>query len=258
MQQSFKEQFISIIYYYIGLLGYTWMMVGFFPLIESIKGVYLEQMPETFLKFFGGDMLSMTNFEGFISIEFLALFFILIVSFYVASSAGSIIAGAIEKKTMDFNLSQPFSRNSLVLSESLVTMLYTGLLVSLTTLSIFILCNLYKISISPNGLLAFALTATVFLWSIYGIAIFLSSILKSKITVAAVTVSLVMGFYVFTAMTAIVDKLKDFARFSLFYNYNPQKLLESGQPNWHQLEIWAIILLVGILGSLFIFNRKDV
>ena len=258
IRQKFKEQFVSIIYYFIGLLAYAWMIIALFPYIENVKSAYLQQLPESFIKFFGGDALSIGKFEGFISIEFLGLFFILIVSFFVASSAGSTIAGAIEKKTMDFQLSQPISRTRLVISESFVTMIYTALLVFATALAILVLCKLYNTPISSIGLLAFAVTATALLWSIYGIAIFLSAILKSKITVAAAIVSLTMGFYVLSAMTTIIDKFSKFAKYSLFNDYVPQKLLETGTFNWHQIEIWGIIFAIGLIGSLLVFNQKDV
>lgn len=255
--QKFREQSKGILYYLAGLILYSWMIIGLYPYIETMKSATLEQMPENLIKFFGGDALAMTRFEGFISIEFLSLFFVLIVCFYVGSSAGSTIAGSLEKKTLDFQLSQPITRTKLVLSESIVTLFSTALLVLATSLSIFVLCKIYNIEVKENGLWAFSAVATAFLWSVYGIAILISSILRSKITVAAATILIVMGFYVFTAMTKIVDKLSNYDKLSLFYTYNPQKLLESGQVNIDQIIILFTICLAGLLGSLVVFNNKD-
>lgn len=258
--RKFKDQRKSIIYYFAGLFAYVWLMVGMFPSMKKFDMVSLyDQFPKEFLKFFGGeDMQSLGTIEGFLSIEFLSLFFILIISFYVASSAGSSIAGAIEKKTMDFQLSQPIGRTKLILSESIVTLANTFLLVLLTVLSIYLLCQAYNIDINTKGLIAFAAIATIFLWSIYGIAIFISSILKNKITVTASTVAIVMAFYILTAMTNIIDKLKNFDKFSLFYTYNPQKLLQSGEINIHHLEALFSIFIIGLILSLSIFQKKDI
>ncbi|MFA4996072.1 MAG: ABC transporter permease subunit [Patescibacteria group bacterium] len=257
--QKIKEQFKSIIYYFTGLFAYAWMIVGLYPTIQQVD---LEKMyaayPKELLKFFGAsDMISLAKFEGFISMEFLSLFFIIIIAFYVASSAGSTIAGAIEKKTIEFQLSQPISRTKLVLSEAVVSLFYTALLVKATSLSIFILCKLYNVDISFKGLIAFSIMAIIFLWSIYGIAILISSLVKSKITVASATLSIVIGLYVFTAMTKLVDKLKDYDKFSLFYTYDPQKLLETGNLNLLHIEILLGILLAGLISSIFIFKNKD-
>lgn len=259
VNQKLKEQLKSVSYYVIGLFAYAWMIVGLYPSIEKVD---LEKLytsyPEELLKFFGGDISAMSKFEGFISLEFLSLFFILIASFYVAASAGSTIAGSIEKKTIIFQLSQPISRTRLVLSEALVTLFYSFAMVSLTSLFILILSKLYHVKLLETGLAAFTIVATVFLWAIYGIAIFISSILKSKITVASATVSIVMGFYVFTAMTNMIDKLKNYDKLSLFYMYNPQQLLETGTVNSTHIEILLGILILGLISSLIVFNNKDI
>lgn len=256
--RKLSEQSRGVFYYLIGLFAYAWMMIGLFPSVAKVKDDYTKAMPENMLKIFGAESAqSLTTIEGFVSLEYLSLFFILILAFFIGSSAGSAIAGQIEKKTIDFSLSQPISRVKLVLSEMVVTIIYLIFIVGLISLSMLALGQIYDVPFKNSGILAFSVIATAFLFSIYGIAIFLSSILKSKISVAGSTVMIVVAFYILTAMTKIVDKLKDFDKFSLFYLYNPQKLLETGQINYDHLIILLAITLIGILCSLLIFSRKD-
>lgn len=260
MKQKFKEQRMGLLYYFLGLFAYTWMIMGLFPTMEKVDlGALYSQYPKELLKFFGaGGIESMTSIEGFISLEFLSLFFILIVSFYVAATAGSTIAGAIEKKLMDFQLSQPVSRTKLLLSETAMGFINTFLLVGLTSFSIWGLAEAYSVEISEKGLLAFTIIATTFLWTIYGIALFFSSVLKSKIMVVSVTLLLMMAFYVFSSMTRMVEKLADYDKYSLFYLYNPQKLLETGSINTSHFIILLAIALAGIISALIVFNKKDI
>lgn len=258
--QKIKEQHRSVAYYFLGLFVYAWMIVGLFPTIQNsgLSEIY-SKYPEDLMKFFGAsDMMAMSKIEGFISFEFLSLFFVLIIAFYLGSAAGSTIAGAIERKTMDFQLSQPISRTKLVLSETIVGLFNAFLLTALTALSIFLLAKAYYVSISGQGLLAFCAVATFFLWAFYGIALFLSAILKSKITVASGTVAIVMLLYVFTSMTKLVEKLENFDKYSLFYLYDPQKILESGNIDWNHIIMLALILVVGVFSSIAIFNKKDI
>lgn len=258
--RKFKDQLLSLLYYFGGLLAYSWMMIALFPSMKTadLANVY-QQFPKELLKFFGANGIeTMGTIEGFLSLEFLSLFFILIIAFYIGSSAGSTIAGAIEKRTMDFQLSQPISRTKLVFAETLVGLFNTFLLVALTVLSIFLLGKGYDVSLKNQGLITFGFVATIFLWSFYGVAMLLSSILKSKIAVAGLTVSIIMGLYVFNAMTKIVDKLAKYDKFTLFNMYDPQKLLTAEAINWNQILILATILIVGVIGSLIIFNKKDV
>lgn len=257
--QKIKGQKNSIIYYALGLFLYTWLLVGMFPSMQKADMEQLtKSMPEEMMKFFGGDgFLSYSKIEGFLSLEYLSFFFILIICFYLGSSAGSTIAGSIEKKTIDFDLSQPVTRTKYALSSFLVGVINSAILVVFNTFAIWLLCKLYDIDISDKGLAAFGITATFFVWAIYGIAALLTSLFKSKLSVVLVTVVLTLGFYIFTSLSNIIEKLKDYDQFSLFYLYNPQKLLESGKINWTHIEILAAILVTGVVSSLIIFNRKD-
>lgn len=258
--QKFKEQRNSIIYYALGLLAYTWLLLGMFPSMQKTNLEELtKNMPEDMMKFFGGDnFMSYSKIEGFLSLEYLSFFFILIICFYLGSSAGSAIAGAIEKRIIDFDLSQPISRIKYALSSFIVGLLNGAFLVIFNTFIIWFLCKLYDISINNKGLLAFMVTAICFVWAIYGIAAFLTSVFRSKLSVVLTTVVITLGSYVLFSLSNIVDKMKDLDKFSIFYLYNPEKLLENGNMNLNHLSVLLSIAILGVLSSLLIFNRKDI
>lgn len=259
IKYKLKEQFKGVCFYFAGLFLYAWMMIGLFPSVAKVKDTYSQALPENVLKVFGADnMQSIGTITGFVSLEFLALFFVLILAFYIGSSAGSTIAGPSEKKTVDFSLSQPISRTKFLLSGAIVTIFYIILLVFLTSASMLALSYIHHNPFSASGMFAFFVVASFFLLSFYGIAIFLSSILKNKLSVAGGTVWILVVFYMLTAMTKIVDKLKNYDKFSLFYAYNPQKLLETGVINWTHITILVIVFFAGLVGSLIVFNNKDI
>ncbi|MFC1656830.1 ABC transporter permease subunit [Patescibacteria group bacterium] len=258
--QRLKEQRNSIIYYAMGLIAYAWMVMAVFPSFSGVDFTeFFEAYPEDLLKFFGGtDAMTMTTIEGFLSIEFLNFFFILIILFYIGAAAGSVIAGRIENKNMDFFLSQPISRTKIVVSETLVTLFYSIILVFATSFSILGFAQVYDIDIGFDGLMAFSIVAIFLLWAIYGIAIFLSSFLKSKISTTLGTVFIVFAMYIFYAMTEIVEKLEDYDKFSIFYLYTPQELLTEAEINWTQIGTLFLIFIIGLGLSLFIFHKRDV
>jgi ABC-2 type transport system permease protein len=259
--QRLKDQYRGALFYLAGLVLYAWTMIAMFPTIQKNMNLdeYIKQMPEQFIKLVsGGETLSYSKIEGFLSMEYLSLFFVLIIVFYIAASAGSAIAGAIEKHQMDFTLSQPISRTKLVLSETIVGVVYTVGMIMLTSISIWLLCKVYNVNISVNGLAAFGLVASIFMTAIYGISIFLSSVMKSKMAVTGATAGIVMGFYILTSLTNIVDKISGLKNYSLFALYKPQTLLETGNINWHQVEILVAIFAVGLVSSIIIFNKRDI
>lgn len=258
IKYKLSEQFKSVCYYFAGLFLYTWMIIGLFPSVAKLKDDYAQQMPENMLKIFGAEgAQSMGTIEGFISMEFLSLFFVLILAFFVGSSAGSTLAGAAERKTLDFGLSQPISRTKFLLAGAAVTVFYIVLLTLLTAVSMLLLGKIYNAPFDSQGMAAFFVVASCLLLAFYGIAILLSSRMKSKLSVAGGTVMILIAFYILTAMTRIVDKIKDYDKYSLFYAYNPQKLLESGDISWYQTGVLFAIFIIGLLSSIVIFNKKD-
>jgi len=260
IKQRLKEQRNSVIVYTLALSGYLFMLVSLFPSLQKMDiQAVMDQMPEQMTKFFGNsDLLSAySTLQGYLSMEFLGFFFILVVSFYVGSAAGTAIAGQIEKHTMDFNLSQPISRTKIILGESLVALLYSLVIIACTSFVLFAAANIFNISINNHGILLFVVGATFFMWAIYGIALLLSSVLRSKMTVMLLTFGFALGSYVFLSLTRMIDKIKDWDNISIFKLYDPQKLLD-GIINWNHIIILAVILLFGLLGTIAIFNKKDI
>ncbi len=259
-KRQFTEQRNSVLIYLASLFGYTLLMVSMFPTLKKMDiESLIQNYPKEIADFFSqSGMSSYSKIEGFLSMEFLSFFFILVIAFYIGSAAGSAIAGQIEKKTMDFNLSQPVSRTKIVLANAIVALLYSALIVNFTSFAIWFCCQAYNIEISTKGIAAFALFATVFIWSIYGIGVFFSSILRSKIGVSLLTVGITLASFIILSLTRIVDKLKDLENISIFKLYDPEKLLANGQINLQHILILLSIMILGLAGSLIIFNKKDV
>ena len=261
VKRKLKEQRKSVMYYAIGLFAYAWMIIAIFPLFaeDMMMEEYLAVMPDELLALLGvEDITAMSTIEGFLTLEYLAIFFVLIVTFFVASSAGSTIAGAIEKKTIDFQLSQPISRIRLLLSEAFVAVIYTIGLVAFNSLAMIVLSQFHGVDLSTKGVLAFTVLASGLMISIYGIAIFLSSILKSRTTVMTTTIFLILGMHIFQSMTMFVDRLKDFESATLFYMYNPEEILKTAQLDLNHILIFLLIFFVGLISSMVIFQKKDI
>ncbi|MFA7253695.1 MAG: ABC transporter permease subunit [Patescibacteria group bacterium] len=255
-----KEQRNSVAVYIASLVGYTFLMISMFPSMKKMDiDALISSYPEDFAKFFGDSgMASFGTIEGFLSMEFFSLFFILITSFYIGSAAGSAIAGQIEKRTMDFNLSQPISRTKLVLAEAITALFYSSLITVFVSSFTYLFCILFDVAISAKGIANFTVIATLLIWALYGIGLFLSSILKSKIGVMLLTVAFTLGSYVFLSLTRLVEKLQNLDMYSIFYLYDPEKLLRNTGFEYYQIYVLLGVFALGLAGSLIVFNRKDV
>jgi ABC-2 type transport system permease protein len=261
IKRKLKEQSKSAMYYAIGLFAYAWMIIAIFPLFSEGLDLdsYIEIFPEEMMVLLGvEEATSMNQIEGFLSLEYLAVFFVLILAFFISSSAGSTIAGAIEKKTIDFQLSQPISRTRLLISEAFVTVTYTIGLVVFNSAVMIVLSKIHNVDLSTKGVLAFTVIASGLMLSIYGISIFLSSFLKSKTIVMTTTIFLTLAMHIFQSLTTFVDKLKDFETTTLFYMYKPEIILKTGELNLSHILIFLLVFLIGLAMSMVIFQRKDI
>lgn len=258
--QRLKGQYKSVLIYTGALIAYALLMVGIFPTIQKMDlTALMASYPKDVAKFFStSGMTSYNTIEGYMSMEYLSMFFIIIIVFYIGSAAGSAIAGTIEKRTMDFNLSQPVSRTKLVLAEAIVAIKYSALIVFLVSLSMFIFGKIFNTPFHVKGLVAFTVIAVLFLWALYGIAIFFSSLLRTKLSVVLLIFGFVMASFVFSSLTRIVDKIQHLDKLSIFYLYNPEQLLKTGTINWNQAGILFLIFVVGLSAAIVIFNKKDI
>ncbi|MEI8143022.1 MAG: ABC transporter permease subunit [Candidatus Berkelbacteria bacterium] len=255
-----KKQYKSVLVYLAALVGFAWMYISLFPSMQKIDiEAMMSQLPKEFLGFLGeGGGSAYNTIEGFLSVEFFSFFFVLLIGFYVSSVAGAAIAGGIERRTMDFELSQPVSRTKKLLSETFVAIIFSILIVTAANLMIKLLCVIYNIDISSKGLFYFSILASLFSMAIYGIAIFLSSIVRSKMSVVGITLFFTLGSYVFYSLSLAVEKIKDFGKFTLYYLYDPQKTLSRAELNLDHCLILLFIFILGTITALIIFNKKDV
>jgi len=260
IKQKLKEQKNSVLIYAGSLIGYAFLMISMFPQMKKMDiNALMQSYPPEIAKFFGDSgMASYNTIEGFLAMEYLSFFFMLILTFYIGSAAGSAIAGQIEKRTADFNLSQPISRTKIVLSETIVALFYISIIVIGASLSVLIFCQLFDITINAKGICLFTLLATLFGWAHYGFAIFLSSLLRSKIGVTLLTVGISMGSYIFLSLTRLVDRIKGFENISIYKLYNPETVLKNASIDQNNLLILGGIALAGIIFSIIFFNKKDI
>lgn len=255
-----KSQYRGAVYYTIGILFYLWLIISVFPSIKSFDfNAFINQMPDYFKGFYNsGGLKDISSIEGFLSGEILSFFLIFITAFFVAGSAASSIAGTIEKKTLDFSLSQPVSRTKYFIADFLVTEMFTVIITGIALLSIKPLCSAYNISISMVGLTKLWFMAILMLSAIYGISLLASSILRSKSTVISLSLGITFAFYMITTLASAIDKIKALKPYSLYYYYKPYDLMTGSPILFKDVMALLLVFAVGSYLALVIYNKKDI
>lgn len=120
-----------------GLAAFAALFIAITPEIigEVDYEAMLEDLPPAFSSAFG--LESFDSLAGILAGEFYTLGWVLLMGLYMAYSAGSTIAGDVERDRMDMLLSNPVSRSSVVLEK------YLSLLVPIVVVNVVVGAVIY-------------------------------------------------------------------------------------------------------------------
>ena len=257
-----KKFMILILGGVIGLLSFfVIVMIGDLDL-QAIED-FFSTFPEGMLDFLG-DLEVIANPYGFWTLELLS-FIWLYAGLYLVFMASSLLSREVENKTIDLSLSKPISRYNFLGSK--ITFLYIFIM---TSIGIFFLITLGSMAASSifrtegiffERFLATYFSVVLFLGALAMVAKFISTIfLNTKKSMALGMMILFIMFFLGELYVYMDEAIQDIKYISIFYYFNPIDYLI----NADYIIFTRDILILGtvnvalIMGSLFIFNRKDI
>lgn len=253
-----------------GVLKVSIFMALFVILITSIFDpdlfVGMEEMLEAYPEFILemiGSALDLGTYGGFYTMEFLSMIWIWL-GIYFIQQAGQDIPSTIEDQTIDLILSKPLKRWEFVLGRYMrflfsvfLTMFFIG---ALTFLMIAVAPNLQGQEIKYSEFFWGLTWAFVFLVSLTTTAFFLSTFFPRKKASGIAFGILVIFFIIGTFYSFFDEGIQDIKYFSLFFYYDPAKIIVS-----HSYEnvVRDFLILIGysvvlIYVSIILFNRRDI
>ena len=132
------------------------MYVAIFPSLKAQMTSYdqiMKTMPQALLKAMGVDQLGFNSLEGFLSIEYFGMLWMIIAILFSISFAGRSIAGEIENRTMSILLSLPISRIKLYWTKYFTGLAMVEIFTAISILSVIPLAEIFKISFTPSHFL---------------------------------------------------------------------------------------------------------
>ncbi|MFX1500563.1 MAG: ABC transporter permease [Promethearchaeota archaeon] len=257
-----KKFMILILGGVIGLLSfYIIIIIGDMD-IQELQEV-ISAFPEGFLDFFG-DLEVLANPYGFWSLEMLS-FIWLYAGIYLIFLASSLLSHDVENKTIDLSLSKPISRYNYLGSK--IAFLYVFII---STIGIFFLITIGSVVASPvfrtegiylERFFATFLSVVLFLGVLAMVSKFISTIFLSTKKSLAIGVMTLFIMYFFGEFYVYMDEaIQDIKYVSIFYYFNPTDYMVMVDVSIfiRDVVILGIVNIVLIVGSLLIFNRKDI
>jgi ABC-2 type transport system permease protein len=262
IKKVLKDYRISVLLFSLGTSAYSAMMVSIFPSIQSsasdLAG-YMDKMPAAFKEAFDISLGSFTTIEGYLSIEYFSLVWVLILISFTLAFTSQSLAGEVDKGTMETLLTQPINRLNVLFSKSFTWLVNILIIMAATFIGVFIPAAIAGIEVSYFGFLIFSLAALIFFWAFFGLGMFFSALFydRSKAIFAP------LGILFIAYLVDLVGKLyPDFEKFrvlSLFKYYgNPAEVMQDKVLPGMDLGVLFGVGLVFFIFSAIVFKRKDI
>jgi ABC-2 type transport system permease protein len=258
-KRTIAEQKIAFPVYLGSLALYALMMIASFPSIAGNQQAivqYWDSFPETMKKFFGSQELSIGTFEGFISLEYMLAWQMILIAFAIALSTR--LTKETEDGTLELILSYPISRLKLILSKFAAAVC---LIISLTFLSsvvLYLFTFINTASISFGRLMELSLVSSALFFAFLGIGFLCAALFNERGKAIAVMVAVLVVSYLIDVFAGIWDRIKNFHFLSLFKYAKVETILKNGVIDEKNLLILLGVGIVSFIIAAFLFQRKDI
>lgn len=218
----------------------------------------MEGMPDGFMKAFGVEKESFTTVEGFLAAKQYNATWPMMVILMLIAVAGSVIAGEIERGSIEIALARPVSRLRIYWGRYIAGSLILFLFTIFSVYSIIPLASIYNIDIHLSNVVKLSLTAFLFGMTVLSVSIFASAALSEKSRVYMIIGSLMVAMYTINTVALIRTDLANL-KYASFFNY----LDTNGALIMNEITSLSIIvftstsILLSIAGTL-IFSRRDI
>lgn len=259
--REMKKNSISFsIWLIIMILVNAFMLASFNSVAEMAKNTeaMLSQYPEEFIKAMNLDILSMTNILHF----YASRSFLMVTIFgsvYAIMLSSCIVSKEENEGTIEFLISKPIKRKSIISSKLLSVVSYVTLFNLLFSISNFILLNIFKTSdFSFESFLYISLGA----WLIHMIFAFIGLAISTIISKTKTDISLSLGLvfiaYFISILASVKSDLSFLKYFSPFSYFNTKDLVINTTIGPSYLIISFVLITLAIIVSYVYYQKKDI
>jgi ABC-2 type transport system permease protein len=225
----FKQQVPKIAKLSAGIILYEGLLTWVYPVISKNTQVteIARSLPAAVKTVFGVSREARTDtFDAFISAQFLARIWAVLIIFYNLEASQELLGKLIDDGSLSFLLATPVERGEILETQAAVLLSSDAILVLMTLLGLYYGTYRFDISIKHEDYLRFALTGLAFYSFIGAYSLFFSAWLGGGENAFTIACALTLGFYAMDVAGGLSDDLAWAKKLSLFRCYQPQAVLE--------------------------------
>ncbi len=232
------------------------MYFSIFPEYEEDAEALIDAFPEYMLDFFGLEALH--TIEGFIAAEIYSFFWVLLVGIYFAYISAGMIVKDIDRRRMDLTLSNPVSRESVILQK--VASLWVPLVILNTGVPVIVYGGSVLIgnTINPEAIVLVHLLSVPYLLVCAGIGILCSVLIDRVRTAQATAFGLVIVLWLIDSASALDEEYEWVGDLTPSRYYDETAILVREEYAYADagLLTLAFVFLLGV--SVLLFIRRDI
>ncbi|MDQ2050465.1 ABC transporter permease subunit [Natronolimnohabitans sp. A-GB9] len=227
-----------------------------FPSLSEEMEAIEQAFPAFFFELFGIEALH--TIEGFIAAEIYAFFWVILVGIYFAYVGAGLIAADIDDRKMDLTLSNPISRESVVLQK--VAALWVPLVVLNVGVATIVYVGALVIgeSFDPVALAMVHLLSVPYLLVCAGIGLVLSVIVDRPRTARAAALTLVFVLWVVDAVSGLDPDFEWIGAATPSRYYDETAILVHEEYAIADAGILLAVFLLLVAIAVVVFTRRDI
>lgn len=262
--QFFKERKLGDFFFALGLVLWV-LLIGFsLQSVVENKEVFeglLKAYPQEVLNLLAGSGVSLQNIftpEGYLSVEFLGLWYPIILLSYLLAYTTSIVSKEYESGTIETVLAQPVTRTRFLLEKFLAVFCGGLLLAIITGVSLVLSASVFDFDIPAFRLMLVSIVGYLFVLPFGLLNLFLSTVFLEKSKPIGISLGIFLAMHIIVALAENIEVLDKIKKISLFYYYKPTVVLSTGELNVLENLLFVAISALLLIFSLLIFNRRDI
>ncbi len=216
----------------------------------------LDAMPAAMLESFNMNAFNLTTVEGFFGVMY--AFVGLILGIAAVMWGSDIISKEERDKTVEFALTLPVKRSTLITAKTLAALTHCLLLALATWGLNAVSAASYDPEASFYKFLFQGMAALVILQLIFlTIGLFIGSVMKQHKRAGSVAISVLLGTYFFSVIAGLKEEWDFLAYLTPFKYFDPALIMHESRVEPVFLWISLGIILVSLAGAYLVYQRRD-
>lgn len=246
----------TIFFWMIGLLALTLLYMGLFKEVASMMGEELNNLPPELLSIFGGNV-DLTNYNHYFGMVYKIIS--LVIGAYVLILIASSIHDEVNKGTGEYLYSQNVSRNEVLVSKIIMSIIiFIGLHLVVCLTAVIVGASINESTFSGGTIFKITLLTSIPSLAFVGIGVLVSSLLKKNMKAIGIGLGVFFGLYLIGYISTLGgDKLTFFKWFSPLEYVLYKDVINNTKSIWIGDVLGLVIAIASSVGGILIYNKKD-